>query len=512
MPIAQLVKRMSPKGWAMLGGSAAVAVLFIFLLMQFASAPSYSTLMTGLDPAQTGKMTTTLSTAGIGYQLQNNGTALAVVSGQTAQARVALATAGLLGAQSQPGFSLFDNQALGQSDFQQQITYQRALEGQLATTIEGVNGVSTAEVQLVLPSTQDQLFADNSSPATAAVELSGSGSLDSSSVRGIAQLVASSVPGLALDKVTVTDGSGQLLWPTSNSSDSGGLVASQAANQTYDAAMAAQVDAMLATTLGVGKAQVTVNADLNANQATSDTLAYAKKGVALTQQTQVETLTGTGGAASGVAGTAGNIPAYTTGTGSGNSNYKNQTANTTFGVDKTVTHAVIAPGNINQQSVSVLVDKSVPASALPAIKAAVSNAVGLQIKRGDTLSMGQLAFVKPTVTPAAAKPSSMMTYAKYGIIGLMSLLFLVFVGRLLRRREREAFAGQPTWLRELESPRSLAAIEARQQAGLGSGQDPTDLLQLKAPVNVAKRQVEELVKRDPERVAQQVRAWMQEED
>ena len=250
----------------MLGGSAAVAVLFIFLLMQFASAPSYSTLMTGLDPAQTGKMTTTLSTAGIGYQLQNNGTALAVVSGQTAQARVALATAGLLGAQSQPGFSLFDNQALGQSDFQQQITYQRALEGQLATTIEGVNGVSTAEVQLVLPSTQDQLFADNSTAATAAVELSGSGSLDSSSVRGIAQLVASSVPGLALDKVTVTDGSGQLLWPTSNSSDSGGLVASQAANQTYDAAMAAQVDAMLATTLGVGKAQVTVNADLNANQ------------------------------------------------------------------------------------------------------------------------------------------------------------------------------------------------------------------------------------------------------
>src|ERR1039458_8252042 len=105
MPIAQLVKRMSPKGWAMLGGSAAVAVLFIFLLMQFASAPSYSTLMTGLDPAQTGKMTTTLSTAGIGYQLQHNGTALGVLSGQTAQARVALATAGLLGAQAQPGLS-----------------------------------------------------------------------------------------------------------------------------------------------------------------------------------------------------------------------------------------------------------------------------------------------------------------------------------------------------------------------------------------------------------------------
>ena len=240
MAIAQLAKRMSPKGWAMIGGSAAVAILFIYMLMQFASAPSYSTLMTGLDPAQTGKMTTTLSTAGIAYQLQNNGTALAVVSSQTAQARVALATAGVLGAQAQPGFSLFDKQALGSSNFQQQITYQRALEGQLATTIESVDGVSSAQVQLVLPSTQSQLFADNSTPVTAAVELAGSNSLEASAVRGIAQLVSSSVPGLALDKVTVTDGSGALLWPSSDTAGSGGLPASQAANERYDAAMAAQ--------------------------------------------------------------------------------------------------------------------------------------------------------------------------------------------------------------------------------------------------------------------------------
>jgi flagellar M-ring protein FliF len=509
MPLAQLAKRLSPKGWAMLGGSAAVAVLFVFLLMQFASAPSYSTLMTGLDPAETGKMTTALSTAGIAYQLQNNGTALAVTSSQTAQARVALATAGLLGATAQPGFSLFDSQALGASSFQQQITYQRALEGQLATTIESVNGVSTAEVQLVLPSTQSQLFSDSSTPVTAAVEISGSNTLDSGSVRGIAQLVASSVPGLTISKVTVTDATGQVLWPSSASSDNGGLPADQAANQRYDMAMAAQVNAMLATTLGVGKAQVVVNADLNADQASTDTLAYVKKGVPLSQQSQVETLKGAGVSSGGTAGAASNIPAYTTAAGTGNSNYNNATKTTTYGVGKTITHATIAPGKINRQSVSVLIDKSVPASSLPAIKAAVSTAVGLQAKRGDTLSIGQLPFPKTAATPTTAAPSSMLKYAKYGIVGLLSLLFLVFVGRLLRRREKEAFAGQPTWLRELESPRSLAALE-RRQAGLGAGDDP-DVRQLTAPVNIAKRQVEELVQRDPERVAQQVRAWMSEE-
>jgi flagellar M-ring protein FliF len=483
-------------------------------VMQMASSPSYSTLMAGIDPTQTGKVTSTLSAQGISYQLQNNGTAIAVQSSQTAQARVALATAGLLTNQ-QPGFSLMDNQQLGQSNFQQQITYQRALEGQLASTINTINGVSSAQVNLVLPNSQDQLFSSNTQPATASVLLGGT-SLGASQVRGIAQLVSSSVPGLSLDKVTITGADGSLLWPSSSASGSGGLLAADAANQKYDSTMSTVVDAMLAQTLGAGKAQVIVNGTVDANQATSDTLIYAKKGVPLTQQTTTEALRGGSGAAAGVAGAASNIPAYTGtgGTGTGTSNYSNKTTNTTYGVNKTVTHAVIAPGAVTQQSVSVLVDKSVPATALPAIKAAVANAVGLQTKRGDTLSIGQLAFAHTTATaPAASSTSSMMSYAKYGAVGLGSLIFLIFSGRMLRRRERESFAGQPTWLRELEAPRTLASLEQRQagNAGVVSGPD-TAVMALKSPVNVARRQVEDLVERDPERVAQQVRAWMTEEE
>ena len=162
---------------------------------------------------------------------------------------------------------------------------------------------------------------------------------------------------------------------------------------------------MLAQTLGAGKAQVVVNANVNANQATQDALVYAKKGTPLTQTTSNETLKGGNASAAGVAGTAGNIPAYAAGaTGSGTgSNYSNKTTNTNYGVDKTITHTVVAPGNVLNQTVSVLVDKSVPAASLPAIKQAVSNAVGLNTKRGDTLSVGQLAFAKaPVVTPPAA--------------------------------------------------------------------------------------------------------------
>ena len=82
------VKKLSPKGWAMIGGSVAVGIAFLMIVMSMTSQPSYSTLMSGIDPTQTGKITSTLSAQGISYQLQNNGTAIAVQSGQTATSTV----------------------------------------------------------------------------------------------------------------------------------------------------------------------------------------------------------------------------------------------------------------------------------------------------------------------------------------------------------------------------------------------------------------------------------------
>jgi flagellar M-ring protein FliF len=504
MDIRQFITKLTPKGWAMVGGSAAAAIVFLVLVMHFASSKSYTTLETSLDPAQTGKITSALDAKGIGYEIQNGGTALAVDSGQVSQARIALATAGLLGVGSQqPGFTLLDKSSLGASNFQQQITYQRALEGQLDQTIEQIQGVDSATVNLVLPSQQDQLFGENGPSSSASVLLSDSGNLDPSAVKGIASLVASSVQGLSEQKVTITDSSGALLWPTSGAGATGGATSKQSVQNQYDAQMAAAATGLLAQTLGPGKAQVVVNADVNANQATSDTLIYGKKGVPLTQQTQTETLKGGGGTAGGTTGT---IPAYAAAGGSSNSNYNNKTSNTTFGVNKTVTHSTIAPGAVNSQTVSVLVDKSVPASAIPAIKNAVAGAVGLNAKRGDTLSISQIAFAKPaTTTSTPSSPTKMLGYAKYAAVGLGALLFLFFMRRNIKRREREVFGGQPTWLRELETPRPLAALAS------GADDEPADIKRLRSPVNVPKRQVEELVERDPDRVAQQVRAWMSED-
>ncbi len=513
MPTAQLASRLTPRGWLIAGATAVGAILFIYLFVHTVSQPSYTTVVSGVEPSQTGKMTATLSAQGINYQLQNGGTAVAVQSNQTAKARVALAGADELG-NSQPDFSLFDKQNLGESNFEQQVTYQRALQGQLAETIDSVQGVSGAQVELVLPSSQSQVFGEDQNVSSAAVLLSGTTSLDSASVRGIAQLVSSSVPGLQLSKVTITDATGELLWPQSAGAGGGSGSDVQEAQQRYDQGMEASLDAMLAQTLGPNKAQVLVYANMNVDQTTKEALEYGKTGTPLQQSKTIESLSGAGAGAGGVTGTA-NLTTAAAGTAGGKSSYKHETTNSSLGVDKTVTHSTIAPGTVESQHVSVLLDSSVPAASLPAIKEAVTNAAGIQTKRGDTISVAQVAFAKPTTAAAAASP---LADAKYVLLGLGAAIFLFFTTRSLRKREKEAIE-EPVWLRELETPMRLSELERE------TAPRPAPVLAGAAPANGSgaapngqsdggeniRKQVEQLVDSNPDRVAQQLRTWMQED-
>src|SRR3954447_5619163 len=254
-PFIQNILALPGKTKALLGVSTFAVLAIAFIMLKVATAPSYALMSTGLDPAQTGKITAALDAQGIGYELRSNGTALAVDKAQVAQARVALAQQGVsANAGGNEGWKLFDNQKLGASEMQQQVTYQRALEGEIANTINGVSGVSGAQVQLVLP--QDDLFADTATPATAAVMLGNpADTLEGGAVEGIAQLTASSVKGLKKDNVTITDSSGQLLWPQGDGVGGAGGSAGgkQASEARFDRALESNLNAMLAQTLGPDK-------------------------------------------------------------------------------------------------------------------------------------------------------------------------------------------------------------------------------------------------------------------
>jgi flagellar M-ring protein FliF len=383
----------------------------------------------------------------------------------------------------------------------------------MAGMIGQIDGVGGATVQLVLP--QDQLFQDRQSTAKASVLLSGNSSqLQPGAVRGIAQLVSGAVKGLSLNNVSITDSTGQLLWPNSAGGASDGQIAAtskQAAEARYAQSVESNLNAMLMQTLGPGKAQVQVNADLNADHITQEQLTYAKKGVPLTTQKELETLKGGGaGGTGGAAGAATNtVPSYAGAAGGTGSNYKRSNGQTQYALDKKVTHTQVAPGTVNKLNVAVIVDKSVPRASVAALRSAVQNAAGITPKRGDTLSVSQVAFAKPPAPAKQAATASILGAAKYAAAGLALLAFLFFVTRHLRRREDQSLLGEPVWLREIESPASLAELER--------GYDPyaDDTMALprarRPQGNPVRGELEELIDREPDRVASQVRAWMNED-
>src|SRR3954467_2915331 len=402
-----VIANMTPKGRLIAGGSAVAILLLAFFMMRIAGQPSYSTVMAGIDPKQTGKITAALDAKGIKYDVRNNGTALAVDKSQIGAARIALAEKGLPNS-AQPGFELFNDQKLGASDFQQQVTYERALEGQLAGTISQIDGVGGATVQLVLP--QDQLFDDKQSMSKASVLLAGSSSsLEPGAIHGIAQLVAGSVKGLDANNVSITDSTGQLLWPNSAGGATNGQMAAtqkQAAEARYSQGMEAKLNALLVQTLGPGKGQVQVNADLNADRTTLRKLTYGKKGVVLSSKKDNETLKGAGGTAGagGAAGAASNtVPSYAGAAGGAGSNYKHKSAEVVNGVDKQVAETHVAPGAVNKLNVGALIDASVPPKSVAAIRQAVVSTAGITPGRAAKLSVSQAAFAKPPVP--AAKPA-----------------------------------------------------------------------------------------------------------
>jgi flagellar M-ring protein FliF len=513
-PFLQNLLALPARTKALLGVSAFAILAVAFIMLKIATAPSYALIASGLDPAQTGKITAALDEQGIAYELRNNGTALAVQKASTAQARIALAGQGVqtTGASSQEGYALLDESKLGASQFQQQVTYQRALEGEISKQLSGIEGVSNPNVQIVMP--QDDLFADEASPATAAIQLGNSAdTLAPGAVRGMAQLAASSVKGLKTDKVTITDSTGAVLWPSDEAGGNGGGSTSKASAQArYAQQLETKINAMLASTLGPNKAQVKVNADLNMDETTQDELTYGDQGVPLKTTEDSESLKGSGAATrGGAAGTGSNVPTYSQGNangGGGNSSYKSKKGTTEFGVNKTVKKTKVAGGAVNKLNVALLVDKSVPPAVFNQLKATVGTAAGVDAARGDTITATQLAFAKTPTPKAGPVPTTMLGPLKWVGLGLASLLFLFFMTRGLRKRESENL-GTPAWMTTIEEPVSLAQLEA-QTGGSYLDEAATAMLPPRVP-DTSLHQLDQLMEREPERVAAQVKAWMAED-
>jgi flagellar M-ring protein FliF len=280
----------------------------------------------------------------------------------------------------------------------------------------------------------------------------------------------------------------------------------QALEARYSRAMEADLNALLVQTLGPGKGQVSVTADLNADKTTRDKVTYAKGGgVPLKSQTETERLRGGGSTTGGTAGTGSNIPTYSAGAAGGgaNSNYQRESSTVKRGVGKKVERTEVAAGAVNKLNVALLVDKSIDPKLLGQLEETVGSAAGIDTQRGDLITTAQMPFAKVEAPKAGPVPTSLLGPLKWVGLGFATLLFLFFMARSMRKRESEALA-TPAWLTQIEEPVSLAELEQQTADGATA---PTISLPPRVP-DTSLAQLDQLMEREPERVAAQVKQWM----
>jgi len=262
---AGLRDRLDPRTLGLFAAGA-VLVGLIWFVARWASATPYVTLYHDLELKDVATITDRLQKADIEHRLGPSGTEVLVPPEELARARVALAKDGLPSS-GRPGLELFDRTSWGMTDFTQRVTYQRALEGELARTIAGLRGVQSAQVHLVLSEHGGFRSSDRPGSASVVVTLPAGTALPDETVRGITYVVSNSVEGLASDDVAVMDDGGHVLSTPADAGTAGGLTSRQLDLQrTVERQLSEKIESMLATVVGQGRARAQVSALLGFDQ------------------------------------------------------------------------------------------------------------------------------------------------------------------------------------------------------------------------------------------------------
>ncbi len=477
---------------------AVVGLVAVGTFARWVTAPSYGVLMAGLEATDAAAVTAQLDTGGVPYKLEAGGTTVLVPTDQLQAQRLAVAAAGLPQGTTQ-GYELLDKQGMTSSSFQQQVAYQRAVEGELNKTLAQLGDVRTATVHLSIP--EKELYTDRATPARASVLLDTRRPLPRESVEAVQHLVAAAVPDLAPEGVTVSDTKGSLLSTTGP-----GGSGSEAAKTLEDAATV-RADSMLASMLGPGKAVVRVNAEMDTTTTrTSESETYdPTKTVTLRRDASKESYNG-----SGAFGNGGLIsvpdPIAVNGTstdGNGASTYGKDDTKEEFGVNRQVDKTSVVPGGLKRLTVAVAVDSRGPSPAQQVVSDLVANAVGLDPARGDTISVAFAAFADPgadAAAEAAAAAAGARDYVRLGTVGLAALLLLVIAVALLRALRRGTVSEIP--LESLSLPAaSPASLSAAQSAALAASSPES---------TVEDARILELVDSRPDEVSSLIRNWLAE--
>jgi flagellar M-ring protein FliF len=506
-----------------LGQKVVIGLLLVGLLLggfffySWITTPTQAPLFSNLASSDASAIVDELTASGAAYTLADGGQTIMVDKDQVYALRLQMSGKGLP-AGKDTGYALLDQTGITTSEFQQQVTYQRALEGELSNTLEALKGVNQAVVHVALP--KDEVFVTDQKKPTASVllDLAPGTTLSGEQIQAVTNLVSSSVQGMDPEQVTVTDSTGHVLSAPGTGISAGAGDARSQVEQEYEARLAANAQQILDTVVGPNHSKVSVRADvdLNKKQSTSETYTYTNGTPPLSSSTSSEKYTGTGAPVGGVLGPE-NMPNASSTTG-GSSSYDKTSTTDNNAVDKTTTTIDGAPGALNRLTVSVVMDNAVAGSLNQnQIQSLVGNAVGLDTARGDAITVASMPFdttaakqaaADLTAAKAAESSAQMWSMIKTGGIAAGIALVVLLVWLRSRRREEIEEEYEPLEL----SDDMLAELDRLRVA---SSREAVEVDNRALELEAAERQkvrgdISTMVSERPDEVAAMLRGWLTE--
>ena len=542
--LLEKLRGLGPVKLVLFVGLALALIIFTFSVSTRMGTVDMQPLYNDLDPVDANEIVARLEVANIPYRLEKEGKSLLVASGETGRVRILLAEAGLPRGGSS-GYELFDkDEGLGTSSFKQNITKIRALEGELAKTIMSIAGIRNARVHLVLP--ERQLFSEEKQAPSASVflRLASATTLSKSQVMAIQYLVASAVPELKTNAVSIIDNNGNLIaHAQENQEGAGDASTNEDMRSAYQTRLSSELKTLLESTLGVGKVRLQTNVDMDFDQVSTNTETFdPEKSAVRSSQTVTEDNQTTN--PTKTVSVENNLP-ENQGQQSENaaqdlSRRSEETLN--YEVSKQITSKVRQSGVVRKLSVAVVVDgmydtndkgertyKPRTPEELEKIATIVKSAVGYDEERGDKVEVINMQFIAFDDKGLDEKVSLLDQIDVNNYVKIIETLVLSFIGLLVI-----FLVIRPLMQKVLESVPEITGGETSDQllaaAGItpalegpggkaiaGSRQDSADAADMinidsiKGQIRTSSvKRVGEIIEQHPEEALNIIRGWIYE--
>ncbi|MGC1664409.1 MAG: flagellar basal-body MS-ring/collar protein FliF [Bradyrhizobium sp.] len=525
---------------AMVAVTAALIGFFAFVIMRV-TTPQMTTLFTDLSLEDSNAVIKDLERQAVPYELRNDGAVIMVPKDKVTRLRMKLAEGGLPKGGG-VGYEIFDkSDALGTTSFVQNINHLRALEGELARTIRAIDRVQAARVHLVLP--ERPLFARETPEPSASIVVRVRGSLEPQQIRAIRHLVASAVNGLKPQRVSIVDETGQLLADGAGGPNDN--TAGDERRSAFEKRMRNEVEAIVSSVVGSGRARVQLSADFDYNKITETSDKFDPEGRVLRSSQTREESSATADN-NGQVSVGNELPGAQQNSNAAVARDQSKKTEETnnYEISHTTKTEVTEAGRVNRISVAVLVDGNYTKNdkgemvyqergkaQLDQIAALVRSAIGFDQKRGDQVEVVNLRFAEAPIVAPLAEPAGLLGMLQFtkddvmyvielGVMMLLGLVVLFMVIRPLVKRiiadEVAAPAAGGGMLPAIADGSAQAAPAGGSSGpglvpGINSTAQLIDVAQVQGQVHAQSvHRVGELAERNPNETAAIIRQWLSE--